>query len=99
PTVFNAAFLSAQFWDGRAATLEEQAKGPLVNPVEMAMPSHDAVISRLKRIPGYVSQFEQVFGKKDPVTIDNVAKAIAAYERTLITPNSPFDQYLRGNKK
>lgn len=99
PTVFNAAFLSVQFWDGRAATLEDQAKGPLTNPIEMGMESHDAVIAKVKSIPGYVKAFERVFGKKDPVTIDNLAKAIAAYERTLITPNSPFDRYVKGNKQ
>ncbi len=98
PTVWNAAFLSVQFWDGRAPSLEEQAKGPLTNPVEMAMPNHDAVMARVKTIPGYVEQFAKIFGK-DAMTIDNLAKAIAAYERTLITPNSPFDRYLRGDKK
>ncbi len=97
PTVFNAAFLSAQFWDGRAATLEDQAKGPILNPVEMGMPSEKAVIERLKKIPEYVDRFETVFGKGG-LTYDNIAKAIAAYERTLITPNSPFDRYLRGDK-
>jgi len=99
PTVWNSAFHSVQFWDGRAASLEEQAKGPLINPVEMAMPSHDAVIAKVKKIPGYVKQFERVFGKKDPVNIDNLAKAITAYERTLIAADSPFDRYIKGNKK
>lgn len=98
PTVWNAAFLSVQFWDGRAKNLEEQAKGPLTNPVEMAMPNHDAVMQRVMQIPGYVEQFKKVFGEKDSVTIDNLAKAIAAYERTLITPNSPFDRYQKGQK-
>ena len=97
PTVFNAAFLSVQFWDGRAATLEDQAKGPLVNPGEMGMPSHDAVVARVKEIDGYPDQFQKVFGSKDPVTIDNLAKAVAAYERTLITPNSAFDRWARGD--
>lgn len=99
PTVWNAAFHSVQFWDGRALSLEEQAKGPIINPVEMAMPNHGKVVERLKEIAGYQKQFEEVFGAKDSITIDNVAKAIAAYERTLITPNSPFDRYMRGNKK
>jgi len=98
PTVWNAGFLSVQFWDGRAATLEEQAKGPLINPVEMAMPSHDEVVKRLKKIEGYRVYFEKAFGKKDPITIDNVAKAIAAYERTLIAP-SRFDDWIKGDKK
>lgn len=98
PTVWNSAFHTVQFWDGRAATLEEQAKGPLTNPVEMAMKDNDEVMARVKQIPGYVTQFDKVFGK-DNVTIDNLAKAIAAYERTLITPDSPFDKYVRGDKK
>lgn len=99
PTVLNAAYLNTQFWDGRAATLEEQAKGPIVNPIEMAMPSHAAAIQRLKKIPGYTSQFAAVFGGPDPLTIDNVARAIAAYERTLLTPDSPVDRYLKGDKQ
>jgi cytochrome c peroxidase len=100
PTVWNAAFHTVQFWDGRAASLEEQAKGPLTNPVEMGMESHDAVMERVKRLPGYVAMFKRAFPKdKEPVTIDNLAKAIASFERTLITPDSPFDLYKRGNKK
>jgi len=99
PTVWNAAFLSVQFWDGRAATLEEQAKGPVENPVEMGMPSLDAAIERLKAIPGYAPMFKAAFPEvADPITIDNMAKAIAAYERTLITPNTPYDQYVKGDK-
>jgi cytochrome c peroxidase len=100
PTVWNSAFSTVQFWDGRAASLEEQAKGPLINSVEMGMSSHDFVIDRIKNIPGYVEAFKKAFPKdKNQVTIDNMAKAIAAYERILITPNSPFDKYLKGNKK
>lgn len=99
PTVWNAAYLTAMFWDGRAPTLEEQAKGPLVNPIEMGMPAHDPVVERLKTIPGYVDRFKQVFGHDNPVTIDNAAKAIAAFERTLITTNSPFDRHAAGDKK
>lgn len=99
PTVWNAAFLTAQFWDGRAATLEDQAKGPILNPVEMGMPSQEAAADRIKSIPGYSAQFKKVFGGGDSVTYDNIAKAIAAYERTLITPNSAFDRYMRGDKK
>ena len=98
-TVFNSAFYSVQFWDGRARSLEEQAKGPLTNPIEMGNPNHDVVIARVKKIPGYVTQFKKVFGKKNPVNIDNLAKAIASYERTLITPNSPFDKFIKGKKK
>lgn len=99
PTVWNAAFLTSQFWDGRAATLEDQAKGPILNPIEMGMPHKDVAVDRIKAIPGYVSQFKDVFGKNNPVTYDNIAKAIATYERTLITPNSPFDRYVKGDKK
>ncbi len=95
PTVWNAALLSAQFWDGRAATLEDQAKGPPLNPIEMGMPSEQAVEERLSSIPGYKVQFEAIFGE---VSYDNMAKAIAAYERTLITMNSPFDRHLNGDK-
>jgi cytochrome c peroxidase len=100
PTVWNAAFQSVQFWDGRAPTLEEQAKGPLINPVEMGMKSHDIIVTeRISKIPGYQQEFKKVFGGRKPINIDNVAKAIAAYERTLITPNSPFDKYIKGDKK
>ncbi len=99
PTVWNSAFHTVQFWDGRAATLEEQAVGPLVNSVEMGMTSHDLVIERIKQIPGYIQAFKKVFPKDKEPTIKNAAKAIAAYERILITPNSPFDKYLKGNKK
>lgn len=100
PTVWNAGFHTVQFWDGRAATLEDQAKGPLTNPVEMGMPNHDEVMKRVNMIPGYVAAFKKAFPKdQNPVHIDNLARAIATYERTLITPNSPFDLYVRGNKK
>jgi len=99
PTVWNAAFLTAQFWDGRAATLEDQAKGPILNPIEMGMPHKELAVKRIESIPGYASQFKKVFGGDTPVTYDNIAKAIATYERTLITPNSPFDRYLKGDKK
>jgi cytochrome c peroxidase len=99
PTVWNAAFLSSQFWDGRAATLEDQAKGPPANAIEMGMPNLDAVIGRVRNIPGYKPSFERAFGAGDVITMDNVAKAIAAYERTLITPNSAYDRYAAGDMK
>jgi len=99
PTVWNAAFHSVQFWDGRAPSLEEQAKGPPVNPIEMGMPNLDAVIDRVRHVPGYRTYFEQAFGAGNVVTMDNAAKAIAAYERTLITPGSAYDRYVRGDKK
>ena len=98
PTVWNSAFLSVQFWDGRAKSLEEQAKGPIENPVEMGA-THQLVVDRISKIKEYQDRFKKVFGGRKPVTIDNVAKAIAAYERTLITPNSPFDRYMKGDKK
>jgi cytochrome c peroxidase len=97
PTVWNAAFNKVQFWDGRAASLEEQAAGPVTNPIEMGMKSWDDVVARLKSIEGYQQPFEQAFGK-DAISKDNATKAIAAYERTLITPNSPFDRYVAGDK-
>jgi cytochrome c peroxidase len=99
PTVWNSAFLSVQFWDGRAASLEDQAKGPILNPVEMGMASKEEAVRRINTIPGYVEQFKKVFGGQDPVTYDNIARAIAAYERTLITPDSPHDRFMRGDKK
>jgi cytochrome c peroxidase len=97
PTVYNAAGHIAQFWDGRAADVEDQAKGPPLNPIEMAMADEDAVVVVLKSIPGYVSQFSIVFpDEKDPVTFNNMAKAIGAFERGLLTP-SRFDVYLDGD--
>ncbi|MCA1974599.1 MAG: cytochrome-c peroxidase [Caenispirillum sp.] len=97
PTVLNAVFNVAQFWDGRAADLKEQAKGPIQAGVEMNnQPA--VVVDTLKSIPDYVEHFKRAFpGEADPVTFDNVAMAIEAFEATLITPASPFDQYLEGN--
>ncbi len=97
PTVWNAAFNQVQFWDGRAPSLEAQAAGPVTNPIEMGMKSWDDVVARLKAIPGYQAAFSKVFGD-DAISKDNATKAIAAYERTLITPNSAYDKYLGGNK-
>lgn len=99
PTVWNSAFMSVQFWDGRAASLEKQAEGPMINAVEMGSSSHDLVVGRIRKIPGYVEEFKKVYGKDAQITLDGMTKAIAAYERTLITPNSPYDQYMKGNKK
>jgi cytochrome c peroxidase len=98
PTVWNSAFHSVQFWDGRAATLEDQAKGPVTNPVEMGMPEIEQAMDKVRAIPGYKPYFEEAFGK-DSMTVDNAAKAVAAFERTLITPNSPYDRYVKGDKK
>lgn len=97
PTVWNAAFQASQFWDGRAATLEDQAKGPLLAEPEMAMLSHDVVVERLSAIPGYVREFATVFKGKESLNIDNVARAIAAFERTLVTPGSPYDRLADGD--
>jgi len=97
PTVWNAAFSSVQFWDGRAASLEEQAKGPVVNPVEMGMNDLEVAMDRVRAIPGYKPYFEQAFGAKDALTVANAAKAVAAYERTLITPNSAYDRFVKGD--
>jgi cytochrome c peroxidase len=99
PTVYNAVYEVAQFWDGRAKDLEAQAGGPLVNPVEMdTTPEH--VVEQLKGIPGYMPVFTKAFpGVADPLTFDNVRRAIAVFEATLITPNAPFDRYLKGNEK
>jgi len=98
PTVWNAAFASSQFWDGRAATLEDQAKGPVVNPVEMGMSDLEKAMDRVRAIPGYKPYFVKAFGEDNPLTVDHAAKAVAAFERTLITPNSPYDRFVKGDK-
>jgi len=95
PTVYNAVFNFRQFWDGRAKDLQEQAAGPIENPVEMAYNFPD-LIKKLKKTP-YKKQFEALY--KDGITKTNITNAIAEYEKTLITPNAPFDRYLRGDKK
>ncbi|HYG41856.1 MAG TPA: cytochrome-c peroxidase [Bordetella sp.] len=97
PTVLNSSLNFVQFWDGRAQDLREQAGGPIANPVEMAS-SHELAIQVLSSIPGYRTEFKQVFGT-DAITIDAVTHALAAFEETLVTPNSRFDQWLRGNQK
>lgn len=97
PTVLNAVFNTAQFWDGRAKDLEAQAGGPMVNPVEMASPK-EHLAEQLAEIPGYISAFKAAFpSEAGPVTLANAQKAIAVFEATLITPNAPFDKYLRGD--
>lgn len=97
PTVLNSAFNDFQFWDGRAATLEEQSKGPLINPVEMGMASHDAVVAKLQKAPEYPPLFQKAFGS-GPITIDNVARVIASYERTVFSFQAPFDRFIAGDK-
>jgi cytochrome c peroxidase len=97
PTVLNAVFNTAQFWDGRAKDLEQQAGGPMVNPVEMASPQAH-VAEQLKGIPGYREVFAKAFsGDPDPITLSNAQKAIAVFEATLITPNAQFDRFLKGD--
>ncbi len=96
PTVLNAGFQVAQFWDGRAEDLEAQAKGPILNPIEMAMPSPAEVISRLKAAPEYKELFAKAFPtEKEPINYDHVARAIAAFERTLVT-HDRFDDWQKG---
>ncbi len=96
PTVYNASLHVAQFWDGRAKDVEEQAGGPMVNPIEMAMSDGSQVSAILKSIPGYTPLFEAAFpGVADPVSYENAAIAIGAFERTLLTP-SAFDRFLAG---
>jgi cytochrome c peroxidase len=98
PTVYNAAGHLAQFWDGRAADVEAQAKGPVLNPVEMAMPAEKHVVAVLKSMPEYVAAFKKAFpNDKDPVSYDNMAMAIGAFERKLVTP-SRWDKFLRGDQ-
>ena len=98
PTVLNAGYHFVQFWDGRAEDLVEQAKGPILNPVEMAMASEEAVESRLSEDPDYQQAFAAAFpDQKNPITYQNVAEAIAAFERTLIS-RSRFDDYMDGDR-
>jgi cytochrome c peroxidase len=97
PTVYNAAGHFVQFWDGRAPDVEEQAKGPVLNPIEMALPSDAAAVRVLASMPEYVALFRQAFPKdKDPISFNNMALAIAAFERGLVTP-SRWDRFLNGD--
>jgi len=99
PTVLNAVYNIAQFWDGRAEDLAAQAKGPVQASVEMNNKPEN-LVATLKSIPGYQPLFKKAFpGEADPVTFDNVAKAIEVFEATLVTPDAPFDRYLKGNRK
>ncbi len=97
PTVLNSSLAVAQFWDGRAANLQEQAGGPIANPKEMGF-SHALAVDTLQAIPGYVAEFRSVFGSAH-IDIDKITQAIAAFEETLVTPNSPFDKWLEGDDK
>ncbi len=97
PTVLNAALHIAQFWDGRAKDVEEQAGGPILNPIEMAAPSEEFVMKKLAKDPEYVEMFKKAFpDEKSPMTYQNLQKAIGAFERTLITTDR-FDDFLNGN--
>jgi cytochrome c peroxidase len=97
PTVLNAAFQPVQFWDGRATSLEDQAGGPIQNPVEMNQ-SHDVMVAKIGRMKDYQSAFDKAFGK-GPITAHKVVQAIASFERTLLSGNSPFDRYQYGGDK
>lgn len=96
PTVWNAGFQLAQFWDGREPDLKAQAKGPILNPVEMAMPSEQAVVEKISAITEYQTAFATAFRSDDAITYDNLAHAIASFERTLIT-HDRFDDYMNGD--
>lgn len=95
PTVINSTYMALQFWDGRAKNLEEQALGPQINPIEMGNPNHDLVVSRIAKIPAYVDLFQKAF--KGPPTKDRIAQAIASFERTILSGNSKYDQFVAGN--
>ena len=97
PTVYNAALHVAQFWDGREPDVEAQAKGPVLNPIEMAAPSEEHIVAVLQSIPGYAPAFAAAFPEaEDPITYDNMARAIGAFERNLMTPGR-FDRFLEGD--
>ncbi|MBL8201407.1 MAG: c-type cytochrome [Chromatiales bacterium] len=97
PTAYNAVFNTARFWDGRAQDLDDEAGGQAFNPVELALP-RDQLNAQLAAIPGYLAAFRAAFpGESAPVTLANAQKAIAVFQATLITPNAPFDRYLRGD--
>lgn len=96
PPVSNSAYNPLQFWDGRSPSLEDQAKGPIQNPVEMGN-THEVMIQTVDNIPMYVEEFEAVFGTT-PITVDQVADAIASFERTVVTTDSPFDRFMRGDE-
>jgi cytochrome c peroxidase len=98
PTTLNAMFNQSQFWDGRARSLEEQAMQPLLNPLEMGMADREAVVTRLNAIPEYRPSFAAAFGA-GAITFENVARAIASYERTLLSADSPFDRFMAGDTR
>nr|WP_217808714.1 cytochrome-c peroxidase [Derxia lacustris] len=97
PTVLNSRYNLAQFWDGRAATLKAQAGGPIANPGEMAS-THELAVETLRSIPGYRDEFRRAFGS-EAIDLDRVTTAIATFEETLVTPDSRFDRWLKGDRK
>jgi cytochrome c peroxidase len=102
PTVINRAYSDAQFWDGRASSLEAQVKGPLANPIEMTIDrdegkAHTETVRRIRAVSGYAQKFRDAFGAGE-ITIDHVANAIATFERTVLSGNSPYDRYQAGDK-
>ena len=96
PTIINSGFFEVQMWDGRKKSLEDQAQGPIAATVEMNQ-DYDELIMELKALPGYVNRFEKVFGKNS-LTIGNIAKAIATFERSVVSKNAPYDKYWAGDK-
>ncbi len=96
PTIINTAYQYSQFWDGRAKTLEEQALGPIESEVEMNMPI-ETLIKKLKKIDGYVELFKKAY-PKEGITKSTIAKALASFERTILSTNAPFDNFIRGDK-
>ena len=100
PTVINAVYYTTQFWDGRANSLEEQAKGPFLNPVEHGLKNFKPIIETIRKDQEYTALFKKAFGiRPDKISIDHVVRAIASFERTIISGNSPFDQYMYGGQK
>ncbi len=100
PTVVNALYFRTQFWDGRSPSLEDQALHPFLNPVEMGLKDHQPILEVVRTDPDYVAAFKAVFGKTgDAITMDEVTKAIAAFERTQISGNSAFDRFFYGGDK
>lgn len=100
PTVVNSVFFKTLFWDGRSPSLEDQALHPFVNPVEMGLKNHDPILEIVRSDPEYVKAFKAVFGKSgDVITMVEVTKAIAAFERTKVTGNSPFDRWFYGGEE
>ena len=99
PTAINRAFSKGQFWDGRASTLEEQSIGPFVNPVEHGFANYDEMVGKMKKLEGYRTQFKQVFGPDAEITSENVGKAIATFQRTILSGNSPADRFDLGGEE